>query len=200
LEVFQASKTWALAFTKLHALRSAALHGEAADVDARKVAAGIAEVKQRLQDFTADCIYNVDETGLFYKLLPRRPYTTATEARRTVRGTKGMSAKDRVTAYVCTNAGGSHKVPMALIGKALNPRCFRLGQPHALYMSQKNVWSDSATFKRWCEEVFVCHVRRAASRPVALVVDNFGAHTADIRDPRGQIHVLALPPSCTAVH
>ena len=43
-------------------------------------------------------IFNVDETGVYYRLLPKRTYLSRTEKRKTARGTKGMKAKDRVSA------------------------------------------------------------------------------------------------------
>ena len=48
-----------------------------------------------------------------------------------------MKAKSRVSLYVCTNATGSLKVPMSVVGTAANPRCFRNGAPTPSYFSQK---------------------------------------------------------------
>ena len=36
-----------------------------------------------------------------------------------------MKAKHRMSAYMCTNATGTGKVPIAIIGKSKSPRCFR---------------------------------------------------------------------------
>lgn len=65
-----------------------------------------------------------------------------------VRGTKSMEAKYIVTAYVCTNADGSKKLPLALIRKFQNSRCFRLGQSAVPYFNHENAWYDIAPFKR----------------------------------------------------
>ena len=65
-------------------------------------------------------IFNVDETGMFWRLMPRRSYLSTSEDLKTVRGTKGMHLKDRVSAFMCANADGSAKVDMAIIGKAKN--------------------------------------------------------------------------------
>ena len=46
-----------------------------------------------------------------------------------------MGAKDRVSAFVCTNEIGSLKLPMASIGKSANLRCFRARQPAVLYVN-----------------------------------------------------------------
>ncbi len=110
-------------------MKSIALHGQGASATVESAAEDMAKLRDRLREFDVDCIYNVDETGLFYKLLPKRSYVTQYENKKTLRGTRQMSAKDRITAYVCTNADGSEKLPLAIIGTAKNPRCFRLGHP-----------------------------------------------------------------------
>ena len=65
-------------------------------------------------------------------------------------GTK--KAKDRVTINACANASGTIKLPLLLIGKAKNPRCFRNLKKEALpvvYGSQKNAWVDRDIFSDW---------------------------------------------------
>lgn len=54
----------------------------------------------------ADQIYNADETGLWYKVLPQK--TLATNMEKSVSGFKGV--KDRVTVLVCANASGEDKL------------------------------------------------------------------------------------------
>ena len=75
-------------------------------------------------DYDMENIFNVDETGTFFRLLPKRTYLSTAENRKTARGTKAMKAKDRVSAYMCTNATGTGKVPIAIIGKSKSLGCF----------------------------------------------------------------------------
>ena len=57
---------------------------------------------------------------------------------------------------MCTNATGTGKVPIAVIGsKSKSPRCFRATPCPVNYFAQANAWSDSATFKKWWMEVFI---------------------------------------------
>ena len=64
-------------------------------------------------------VFHCDETGLFYKMLSGRTLTTI---HIDPSGTK--KAKERVAINVCSNAGGSIKLPLLYIGKAKNPRRF----------------------------------------------------------------------------
>ena len=57
--------------------------------------------------YDLDNIFNVDETGLFYRLLSRRSYLASEENRKTVRGVTGMKARDCGIAYICSIVDGT---------------------------------------------------------------------------------------------
>ena len=175
------------------------LHGEAGSVDKEAIKKGMEEVRALCEKYPARFIFNVDETGLQWKLMPRCTYLSVSEDRKTARGSKSMYFKDRLSAYMCCNADGTAKVDMAIIGKAKEPRCFKDGASPLKYFSQSNAWSDSATFLKWWREVFLPFVRRFTHEPVLLLMDGCSSH-GDLVDDRGQVTVKCLPPLCTAVH
>lgn len=199
LEAFRAGDKWAKNFVKRAGLHSKVLHGEAGSVDPEKIKKGLEEVRAACEKYPARNIFNVDETGIQWKLMPRRTYLTPGEDKKTVRGTKGMNFKDRVSAIVCGNADGTAKVGLTLIGRAANPRCFRKRACPLKYFSQSNAWSDTATFLKWWKEVFLPFIRRWTHEPVLLLMDGCSSH-ADLVDPRGQVTVMTYPPNCTSVH
>jgi len=158
----------------------------------------MAAIRQQLEGVDVDPIYNVDETGLLYRVLPSRSYVPS-ENRRTARGSKAMKSKDRVTLTLCCNATGTHKVPVTMIGKAAQPMCFQ-GEGSASplpYVSQKSAWTDPSVFKRWFEEVFVPAVQARTAHHVYLIMDNLCCHSS-ISHP--QITIMELPPNPTAVY
>ena len=200
---FSASSGWLNRFIKRHGIKSTRLHGQGGSVNDASIAEGLAIVRQELAKYAPDNIYNVDETGMFYRLLPRQSYVTKTENKKTVRGTKAMDAKDRLTAYIATNASGTHKIPLSVIGKSKKPRCFGKVRPTdlpATYFSQTNAWSDTVVFKCWFRQVFLPAVRSRTAGKVLLLIDNCGPHATALSDPRRQVKTLALPPNCTAKH
>ena len=67
-----------------------------------------------------------DETGLFYKVLPRRTLLHPTEDPRSTRGNK--QDKSRITLVLCVNATGSERLPVAIVGRAKRPHAF-CGRP-----------------------------------------------------------------------
>ena len=105
------------------------------------------------EGYSANQIFNCDETGLYFKMLPGR---TLASVHNQPDGTK--KAKDRVTINACANASGTIKLPLLLIGKAKNPRCFRTINKEALpvvYRNQKNAWVNTQIFRDWFLNCFI---------------------------------------------
>lgn len=100
LDNFSASRVWALNFVNRRSLRSVLLHREAGSASTSNVAVGINKLRHFLREYDVSFIFNVDEKGLFYKLLTRRNYISRSEDCKSVRGTKAMKYKERITAYV----------------------------------------------------------------------------------------------------
>ena len=63
--------------------------------------------------------WKVDETGQFFRALPNRSLTEASQI-----CTSGKKSKDRLTCLFFTNASGGKERPF-IIGKSANQRCFR---------------------------------------------------------------------------
>ena len=95
-----------------------------------------------------------------------------------------MHHKDHVSAFMCTNAPGTDKVEMAVIGKANNSRCFKGKKCPGTYFSQANAWADNVTFRKWWKKVFLPHIRRTTHHPVLLLMDGCSSHE-DLEDDRG---------------
>lgn len=96
LETFQAGDKWAKNFVKRQNLVTKVLHGEAGSVNPNSEV-----IKKGMETVIHACKVYVDETGIFWKLMPKRSYLSASENVKTVRGTKGMHFKDRVSAFMC---------------------------------------------------------------------------------------------------
>lgn len=161
-------------------------------------AARIAENWTELEAYLWDRIYNMDETGLCFRWIPNRAYGEV-GTRRRARGTRAMKAKDRVTLVLACNATGTHKISLAVVGKAEQPQCFqRPRAPCPLpQLSHKSAWMNSNVFKSWFETVFLIAVRARTDQPVVLISDNCASHEELQRD---QVKFIALPPNCTALY
>jgi hypothetical protein len=97
-------------------------------------------------------VYNMDETGLFFRLFPRYSLLMPNEDISTTKGKK--KAKDRIFLIVCANASGTHKIPCALIRKPKELACIKDRQWPIPYFNQVKAWMDVETYWKWFNEVF----------------------------------------------
>jgi len=158
----------------------------------------MAYIRADLSAYEPDQIYNMDETGLFFRSLSNRAYVSAGRRRR-ARVTKAMKTKDLVTLDLACNATGTYKVPVAIVGTAQVPLCFKRPRSPCplLYLNQKSAWMDADVYENVFTTVFLAAVRARTSLPVALVVDNCGAHS---KLEHAQVTTIPLPPNVTSIH
>lgn len=119
-----------------HALCTISLSIEAGSFDAAFVDANMVGLPEKLSDYDSSGIFNVDETGQFFKLQPKRTYICKTENCESICSAKAMNENDRITAYVWSIQIGV-KVSICVIDKPKNPRCFRIEKSAVPYLSKK---------------------------------------------------------------
>ncbi|XP_039968733.1 jerky protein homolog-like [Bactrocera tryoni] len=199
---FNASDGWLQGFKKRYGIRLLQISGEKlsslpqfVDPYKEKLKAKMAEL-----ELCNDQLYNADESGLFWKLLPEKTYVSSMEKRAS--GVK--SEKQRITFLCCSNATGSHKLKLLVIGKAKNSRCFKNFQCPTDYNSSKSAWMTSAVFKEWFHESFVPQVtsflkEKGLPIKVLLLIDNAPSHPneAQLTTEDGQILAMFMPPNVT---
>ncbi|KAK3228652.1 hypothetical protein Dsin_000533 [Dipteronia sinensis] len=147
-------------------------------------------IRAKLDQFHWKDIYNMDETGLFFRL--EADHSLATKQ---LEGRK--KDEERITVAVCCNGDSSDKVPLWIIGKYANPRCFKhvnMSNLSCHYRANKRAWMTGLLFQE-----FVCWFdKRMNGRKVLLIVDNCPAHPKVIE---GLINVelFFLPPNTTSM-
>lgn len=153
---FNASNGWFINFKKRFGIRQLKICGEKLSANPESVSPFICSLKEKIKELelTNDHIYNADETGLFWKILPNKTFVSADE--KNAPGHK--LAKERVTLLVCTNASGSHKLQPVVIGKSKNPRSFKNIKIPVEYLHSKNAWMNGFLFKKWFHDSFVPQV------------------------------------------
>ena len=143
-----------------------------------------------LSNYGLKDIYNADEFGLFYQCLPDKSYQLKSE-----KCSGGKHSKIRITGLAAANAVGD-KLPMFVIGKARNPRCFKnVKKLPCRYRAQKKSWMDSILFEEWVREIN--KMFQAEERNVLLIVDNCPAHPTI--EGLSNLKLIFLPPNTTSV-
>lgn len=88
-------------------------------------------------------VYNADESGLFWRMLPQKTFVHRTEE--SAPGRK--MSKDRITFMPYANATGTHKLKLLVIGKAKSPRAFKnLTHLPVTYKNQAKGWVTRDVF------------------------------------------------------
>ncbi len=109
--------------------------------------------------------------------------------------------KERFTLAVCCNADGSDKLPLLVIGKYENLRCFKNVNRDSFgckYRSNPKAWMTQVIFLEWLKGFDA----RMAGRNVLLIMDNCSAHIslmqlASVVTLRNTT-VFYLPPNTTS--
>lgn len=172
-EHFMASNGWFRNFKSRKGLRMIKVCGEKNSNDLDAVQPFVLRFQERIRNMGLHRkqIYNADESGLYYRLLPDRTYVSLDE--RNAPGLK--TAKERITFMLCANSDGSHKLNPMVIGKSKNPRCFKNFDVPVEYTNSQNAWMTSYIFKRWFQNSFVRQVSRIAYANID--VSNLNVHT-----------------------
>lgn len=144
-EDFKASQGWLNRFKSRFGIRQLSVKGEKLSANVEAGDSFKEDFREIIENgqYSLKNMYNADETGLYYKSLPRKTLASCEETE--APGLK--ESKQRVTIMNCANADGSHKIPLLLIGLSKRPRCFK-GVQHlpVVYRNQPSSWMSSKMF------------------------------------------------------
>lgn len=143
-----------------------------------------------LKNYVPEDIYNVDETGIFWKCMRDKTMAFKDEQ---CHGEK--RPKDGMTVLVGTDMTGSEKFPLLVIGKSKQPPCLKnIRSLPCEYEGQASAWITTEIYTEFVRK-FDRHVQ-AQKRKVALVVDNCRAHP--VIPGLKAVTVYFLPPNTTS--
>jgi len=150
IEGFKASDHWLENFKNRHEIKFRTEQGEAAAVDQEVVTTWQETVlREALAKYSADDVFNADETGLFWRLMPNKTlafkgnFYKEFNAYFCILGEKcsgGKKSKERVTVLIGSNASGTDKLPLFMIGKSAKPRAFKNAKLPFKYAANKKAW------------------------------------------------------------
>ena len=186
---FKYSNGWLNRFKTRHGISCHVISGESAGINPDLIFDGRVKAREAMSNYDLKDIFNVDETGLFYRILPDRSLTTAD-------ATKGVKkSKDRITVALVCNADGSEKIKPFVIGKCLNPRCFKNFNYNLYvdYTANKKAWMTSIIFRDFLMKFD--RKKRVKNRHVLLIMDNAPSHAV----PKlTNVKIHFLPPTTTS--
>lgn len=208
---FKASRGWFERFKKRTGIHNVTRHGEASSANEKEADAFVKEFNAfvKKEGYVPQQIFNVDETGLFWKKLPNRTYITKEE--KSLPGHKPM--KDRLTLVLCGNASGDCRIKPMLIYHSENPRAFKQNKVvkenlPVMWRSNAKAWGTRALFMEWLRLVCAKEIEKYLKdnnlpRRCVLLLDNASCHPKVleeiIQDEFDFITVKFLPPNTTSL-
>ncbi|XP_042228331.1 tigger transposable element-derived protein 1-like [Homarus americanus] len=202
---FQASKGWFERFKKSLHLHNITMVGEVASAHAEAACKYLEELKKIIAEgsYIPEQVYNVDETGLFWKRMPARTFISKEE-----KSAPGFKAsKDRLTLLLGGNAAGDMKLKPLLVYHSENPRAFKGYAKPKLPMtwrSNKKAWMTMSLFQDWFTNYFAPAVERYSnkrniSKKALLLLDNAPSHPNNPNDLSGNVRVEYISKNTTVL-
>lgn len=190
-QAFKASTGWLDGFKNRNGISFKTVCGESGSVDVRLANDWKRLLKTMIEDTEPKNIFNVDETGLFYKCTPDKTLAFKEES-----CSGGKLSKDRVTLLVGANMDGSQKLPLLMIGKSANPRCFKNVKSKPVdYESNKKAWMTGEIFGKWFLNLDKKFGKE--KRKILLFINNCSAHNTIPQ--MENVMVIFFPANMTSV-
>lgn len=192
IQDFKGSIGWLDKWKRRHDVVFRVVSGEAAAVNTSAISTWFEDQWKPVCDqYKPEDIYNADETGVFWRMLPDRTLSFSGE-----KCSGGKNSKERLTVLLCANLTGTDKLTPFVIGKSAKPRAFRGVKTLPVeYAANKKAWMTSATFVNWLN-TFDRRMKRE-KRSILLLLDNCPAHPHHVK--LSNIKLLFLPPNTTSV-
>ena len=113
---FKASNGWLEHFKKRFGLRQTRLVGEAGDVPITTIKAWMEPLPEIIQGYSADDIWNTNESGFFFKALPNAGFV-----KKTKKCKDGKKSKERLTVAFFVSSSGFKVCKPVVVGMSKVP-------------------------------------------------------------------------------
>lgn len=193
---FGASDGWLDGWKSSYSIKERRIVGEAGDVSGETITSWMERVNELTEGYDLKDIWNMDESGCFFKALPERGLVQKGQQSK-----GGKKSKQRFTVAFFVNAAGEKVDEPIVIGKSKVPRCFKkLKDPSrpadVHYFANPKSWMTS--------EIMVAVLTRlnrklsSEKRKVILFLDNATCHPESMKDQYSHIKVVFLPKNTTS--
>ena len=194
------SKGWLNNFKNRYKIKQYEIYGESGSISQELVEIARKECREFIKKWlelgngrSIKDIFNLDETALFYKLLPNR-----TLASSVVEGKKVN--KERITIAIISNADGSEKIKPLVIGKFAKPRSFGKWNPNSIvsYYYNSTAWMTMDIFEKWLKDFN--RQMKLLNRYVLILVDNASGHniSEQLKKDLSHVELYFFKPNVTS--
>ncbi|KAG7173981.1 Tigger transposable element-derived protein 1-like 67 [Homarus americanus] len=202
---FNASSGWLQRFKKRNKITNINIGGEEASADrvaAREFPPFLREIMEEGQ-YTDDQVFNMDESGLFWKKLPFKTFVVKNASM--IRGRKLQ--KERITVLFTINASGTCKLKLSVIHTARKPHAYKsmdMTKLNVHWLTARKAWIFSTLSLSWFDDCFVPDVKKFCEQQnvsfkILLLLDNAPGHSPLLLDRHPKVKVVFLPPNTMSI-
>jgi len=112
------SQGWLEKFKDRHGIKSFCHFEESGALDMEAVGAALLDIRAVVDAYAKKDVFNMDEIGLCWRLQADNSLATHQLEGRKIN-------KERITLVICANFDSNEKIPLTIVGKHLNPHCFK---------------------------------------------------------------------------
>ncbi|XP_068246164.1 tigger transposable element-derived protein 1-like isoform X1 [Palaemon carinicauda] len=200
---FKASTGWLYRFLERKGICKHNMNGKKSSLDEVATKEFTSILKEMIEDggYHPDAIYDMAETGLQYKRMPKSIFLA--------KRTQGRNAdKSRFTVLFCVNSTGTHKMRPLVVHAAKHPQCSNhlsdMKDASVYWRSSKKSCITSTISQDWLLNCFVPDARRKCLQDgrefkVILTQDNCQAHPSILNGLHPNVRVVFLPPNTTSL-
>ncbi|KAG7167679.1 Tigger transposable element-derived protein 1-like 70 [Homarus americanus] len=189
---FNASSGWLQRFKIRNKITNINISGEEASADraaAREFPPFLREIMEEGQ-YIDDQVFNMDESGLFWKKLPSKSFVVKNASK--IRGRKMQ--KERITVLFTTNASGTSKLKLSVIHTARKPHAYKtmdMTKLNVHWLTARKAWMFSTLSLSWFDDCFVPDVKKFCEQQnvpfkILLLLDNTPGHSPLLLDRHPQ--------------
>lgn len=203
-EKFEARNGWFQRVKSRANLHNISLKGESASADKPAAEKFKLELQAIVKEgYSRKQVLNVDETGLYWKRLPKKTYIS--KAEKSAPGYK--ASKDRLTLLLGGNAEGDFKFKPFLIYQSENPRALKNVNRSDLpvhWRANKKAWMTATLFTDWIKNCAVPELKdyccsQKIDFKMLLLMDNAPGHPIYSDDISENIKIVFMPPNTTSI-
>lgn len=158
------------------------------------------EAAYEKHNYSAERVYNVDETGLTV-VQSKIPNVIGRKGKRQIAALTSAERGATITVIACMSASGHFVPPLVIFPrKNMNILLMRGAPPGTIGVAHPSGWVQTNIFTQWFNH-FIEKVKPSEESPVILILDGHYSHVrnVDLIDIARKNHVtiLSLPPHCT---
>ena len=184
------SNGWVQRFKLRNNISLRKYEGEASSANLPAINIELPKIKEEINKYNLDDVFNFDECALFYRLEPDKTLAKRLSGRK--------KNKERITIGLCSNAAGTTKLKPIVIGKCKCFKCFKnvnIKNMGILYTYNASAWMTGIIFRDWLSSLDKKF--RINKSNILLIIDNASYHNIN-NLVLTNIKVLFLPPNTTS--